>query len=318
MNIAISIAITGGIGGIERNLYTFVKAMNAHAIDIYTMQFIPMGFVPSGDNVTIRWFEKKNNDLHIKIEDTKDYDLYFYYAACRPIFIGDYLRVGKKLIISNGNDIRDIEHLFDYVACQADDSVRYFDDMNKKLDITPCVIIPVKKTEPIEGLPDNYFLTVFNPYDRICQYDDGMKPYKGYDLIYELADFFALPLVWCHSDQTFPIKQNIRKHPNIIHMHNINQEKLYYLYEHATAYVSFSREESFGWSLADAIMFDMPIISRRIGIISSLEPKQKGLYLYKNTKDLHDLLKSANFEKGDYEKDFFSPKLFEKKLLSIA
>ena len=153
LNIAINIAITGGIGGIERNLFTFAKAMKAHSIDIYTMQFIPRGFVPSGNNVTIRWFEKQKDQLHITLEDEKVYDLYFYYAACSPIYIGEYLKARKRVVIPNGNDVREIEHHFDYVFCQAEDGIRYFDDMSKKLPITPCVIIPVDKTEPIEDLP---------------------------------------------------------------------------------------------------------------------------------------------------------------------
>ena len=217
MNIAISIAITGGIGGIERNLYTFVKAMNGHSIDIYTMQFIPRGFVPRGENVTIRWFEKNGDKLHIAIEDKKDYDIYFYYAACSPIYIGNYIKAQKRVVIPNGNDVREIEEHFDYVFCQADDGVRYFDDMNKKLSITPCVIIPVEKTEPVEDLPPRFFLTVFNPYHRDCHYEDGFKPYKGYDLLYESVDHLPFPLIWCHSDDSLPVNQNIKEHPKKYH-----------------------------------------------------------------------------------------------------
>ncbi|MBW2319341.1 MAG: glycosyltransferase [Deltaproteobacteria bacterium] len=318
LNIAISIAITGGIGGIERNLFTLTKAMRNHFIDIYTMQFIPRGFVPQGENVTIRWFERKNDQLHITIEDGKEYDIYLYYAACNPIYIGNHLNVRKKVIIPNGNDVRGIEKHFDYVFCQATDGVRYFDDMSKKLPITPCVIMPVDRTEAVENLPEKYFLTVFNPYDRNCRYRDGFKPCKGYDLIYELADQFALPLIWCHSDQSLPIRQNIKNHSKIIHMSNLSQENLYYLYGQATAYVSFSREESFGWALADAIMFDKPIISRNVGVVSSLDPSLKGLYIYNDTDGLISFLKCRSFERGAYDKTCFSPKKFEEKLLSIA
>lgn len=318
MKIAISIGIVGGIGGIERNVYTFVKAMEAHMIDIYAMQFIPRGFVPRGDNVTIGWFEKRNDGLHITIDKDKEYDLYFYYAACGPVYIGNHLNVRKKLVLPNGNDVRAIEKYFDYVVCQAEDGIRYFDDMSKKVLITPCVIIPVTHTEPMEGIPSRFFLTVFNSYDLNRQYDDGLKPCKGYDLIYELADHFELPLVWCHSDESLPSKHNIKEHPNIIHFHNLKQEKMYYLYEKATAYVSFSREESFGWSIADAMMFDKPIISRNIGVISSCDFNQKGFYIYDNTLQLQDLLRKDSFENGAYDKECFLPQRFEEKLLSIA
>ena len=318
MNIAISIAITGGIGGIERNLYTFVEAMTGHSIDIYTMQFIPRGFVPHGDNVKIRWFEKKGDKLYIAIDDRKDYDIYFYYAACSPVYIGNHLKARKRVVIPNGNDVSEIEKYFDYVFCQAVDGVRYFNDMEKRLPITPCVIIPVKETEQVEDLPPHFFLTVFNPYNRDCHYEDGFKPAKGYDLLYESADHLAFPLIWCHSDNSLPVKENIRQHPNIIHMPNLSQERLYYLYEKALAYISFSREESFGWSLADAIMFDKPIISRSVGVISSLDQDQKGLHIYRNAVELKDLLKRDSFENVNYDKSIFSPEIFEEKIISIA
>jgi glycosyltransferase involved in cell wall biosynthesis len=318
MRIAINVARIGGIGGVSRNVYTFVRAMMDHEIDIYTMQFIPRGFVPQGENITIRWFEKKNDGLHIAIEKDKEYDLYFYYASRIPIYLGDQLNTRKKVVIPSGNDVRAIEGCFDYVYCQAEDGIRYFDDIRKKLAITPCVIIPVDQTEPVEGIPSAFFLTVFNPYELNRQYQDGLKPCKGYDLVYELADSFALPLVWCHTSETLPIKHNIREHPNIIHLDNLKQEKMYYLYQKTTAYVSFSREESFGWSIADAIMFDKPIISRRIGVLSSLDSNQKGLYFYRNTQELRDLFKYDAFESGSYDKECFSAERFEEKLLSLA
>jgi len=317
MNIAISIAITGGIGGIERNIFTVTRALRSHSIDIHTMQYHTSGFDPKADNVRIRWFEQIGDSLHIEIDDRKKYDFYFYYAACHPVYIGDHLNVKRKIVIPNGNDVRKIEHYFDYVFCQADDGVRYFDNMAKKLLITPCVIIPVDHNEVVPNLPEKFFLTVFNPYDRICKYEDGMKPYKGYDILYETAEHFSMPLIWCHSDQSIPSKHNILDQPNIIHMHNLNQEQLYYLYEHATAYVSFSREESFGWSLADAIMFDKPIISKKIGIISSLDTEEKGLYLYKNKEELKKLVRRKKFTKGEYDKSPFAPARFENRLLSL-
>jgi hypothetical protein len=101
-------------------------------------------------------------------------------------------------------------------------------------------------------------------------------------------------------------------------MPDLSQERLYYLYEHANAYISFSREESFGWALADAILFNKPIISRNIGVISSLAPNQKGLYIYSDSNELIEIVKHESFEKGDYDREIFSPEIFENKLLSIV
>jgi glycosyltransferase involved in cell wall biosynthesis len=303
LKIALSAGIVGGIGGMERNVFTVCKAMEAHTIDIFAMQL---------------WFEKKRDQLHITIDRTKSYDLYLYYAAGSPIYIGDKIDVRKKVLMPSGSDVRSLERKFDYVICQGDDGTKYFDDMRKKALISPCVCIPVDHTVPVRNLPPAFFLTVFNPYDLSRNYDDGMRPTKGYDLLYELADHFALPLVWCHSDQSLEVGHNIVKHSNIMHFHNLSQEKMYYLYEKATAYVSFSREEGFGWSIADALMFDKPIISRNVGVISSLEAEQTGVYVYSNANELKGLLKRRSFECKPYDKTRFSPKRFEQSLWCLA
>ena len=65
-------------------------------------------------------------------------------------------------------------------------------------------------------------------------------------------------------------------------------------------------------------MFDKPIISRNIGVISSLDPGQRGLYLYKDKRELLDLLQYGSFQNGDYDKTPFSPALFEQKILNLA
>jgi len=317
MNIAISIAVTGGTGGVARNIYTLSKAMASHTVDIYTMRYIPRGFVPQGENIIIRWFENGPNGPRIIIEN-RNYDLYIYYASRNPIYLGEHLKVGKKSVLPNGNDVRAIEAYFDYVLCQADDGTRYFENLNKKAIIEPCVMPPVDHFESIEGLPEKYFLTVFNPYDLDREYEDGLKPYKGHDLLYETADHLALPLIWCHSDEALLSEHNLRKHPNIIHYHNLKQEKMYYLYQQATAYVSFSREEGYGWSIADAMLFDKPIISRRVGVLSSFDPEQKGLHIYQSKQELIGLITQDSFAPCEYDKSIFSPKRFEEKILALV
>ena len=81
MNIAVSVAMTGGVGGTERSLYTLTQAMKGHSIDIYSMKCIPEGFIPSGENVTVRCFYKTTNGLAVDLNAKKQYDLYIYYAT---------------------------------------------------------------------------------------------------------------------------------------------------------------------------------------------------------------------------------------------
>ncbi len=316
MKIAVSIAVTGGTGGVARNLYTLSTVMASHTVDIYTMRFIPRGLVPQGKNVSIRWFEQGPQGPCITLYN-RLYDLYIYYASRQPIYLGSHLNARKKAVLPNGNDVRAIETHFDYVLCQADDGIRYFEDLTKKAIIEPCVTLPVDHFESIEGLPDKYFLTVFNPYDLDREYSDGFKPYKGQDLLYETADHFALPLIWCHGDEAVHTEHNLEDHPNIIHFHNLAQEKMYYLYQQAAAYVSFSREEGYGWAIADAMLFDKPVISRRVGVLSSFDPDQHGLHLYHSKEELIKLISRDAFGAGAYDKSIFSPKRFENKLMNL-
>ena len=92
---------------------------------------------------------------------------------------------------------------------------------------------------------------------------------------------------------------------------------MYYLYQNATAYVSFSREESFGYAVADAIMFDKPIIARRVGVLTLLDADEKGLYLYDNALGLRNLIGLKSFDQPSYDKEKFSTAVFENKLLSL-
>lgn len=319
MNIAITVARLGGDGGVARNVYTVVRALQNHSIDIYAMQFVVRGFVPEGENLKIRWFEQLDETtIGIEIDRDKSYDLYIYCASRAPVYIGNQLNAKKRAIIPSGNDIRPIEKWFDYVLCQSEDGTRYFEDSKKGVLVRPCVIVPVDRIEKVNGLPEAFFLTVFNPYDLNRHYEDGFKPCKGHDLLYEMADYFSMPLVWCHCDESVEIAHNLKEHPNIIHMHNLEQEKMYYLYEHCTAYIGFSREEGFGWAVADALMHDKPVISRRVGVISSFPRQEKGLYIYENSGELKELVGLRSFQKGNYDMRGFSAEAFENKITALC
>ena len=60
-------------------------------------------------------------------------------------------------------------------------------------------------------------------------------------------------------------------------------------------------------------MFDKPIISRDVGVITSLDHNQKGLYIYKNTDELGELLESKDFETEFYDKECFTPSIIRRK-----
>ena len=318
MKIAFSVAFIGGIGGLERNIYSVAQGLSSHQIDIYTIGVNAQGFLPTGENVRISQAIVRPDKIGFRTAQSTIYDLYIHFAPGAPVYLGDHIRSRKRAIIPGGNDVRHLEHLFDYVICQAEDGIRYFDNLTKKVCITPPVVIPVNRTRAVENIPNEFFLTVFNPYALIREYGDGLKPCKGHDLVYEMADVFSLPLVWCHSNKSVKVGQTIQEHPKIFHLQNIAQERLYYLYDKATAYVSFSREEGFGWAVADAIMFDKPIISRRIGVLSSLSPHLPGLHIYSDAAELQSLISRRDFPEASYPKERFSPRLFEKNIRNYS
>ena len=86
-----------------------------------------------------------------------------------------------------------------------------------------------------------------------------------------------IPIVWCYdasalieqglSDKLDLIEQ-VESHRMVRVAKNLSIEQIYALYRDCRGYVSFSKSESYGWSLADAISFGKPICSRRTGVLS--------------------------------------------------
>ena len=51
----------------------------------------------------------------------------------------------------------------------------------------------------------------------------------------------------------------------------VTREELYDLYARCAGYVCFSRDESFGFSMLDAVALGKPLCARRIGLCRDLE-----------------------------------------------
>ena len=60
------------------------------------------------------------------------------------------------------------------------------------------------------------------------------------DGVFRAADHGAVPIVWCYSDKSGLKFAGLTEHPNVIQLKNLTQEELYYVYDHAMAYLSFS------------------------------------------------------------------------------
>jgi len=136
---------------------------------------------------------------------------------------------------------------------------------------------------------------VFNPYG----------PVKGKGVLAEVAQYCKFPIVWCYNDMTryrhFGTDYKTPPIDNVIQLRNISQSELYYLYEKAAAYICFSINEGFGWAVADAFVYDLPIISRNTGIVTFLGD-QKGVMRYRTKEELIGHLAEGCLEKPDYNK----------------
>lgn len=289
--IMISTAFFGGVGGTEKHLKALVEGLPEVTFDIRARQMKPSGFIPHTTNYTLNCCARK----------TGKYDLYIYFAGGgRPdLEFGKYA-FDKTLIDTNGAAIRDIENLFDYIAIQTGNFGRYCDGDKKTLLAFP----PVKPFFPERRkrveVPERFFLTVFNPFSQQL---------KGNDLIYRVAETSVLPIVWCFSDKSGWDFDQIPDHPNVIKMKNLSQEELYYIYEKASAYVSFSHVESFGWSLAEAFYSGLPIITREVGFITYVK-EQKGISIYKTDDELERLLQQDSYQRASYDDTVFVQNAF--------
>ena len=296
--VAVRSQYFGGVGGAERHLRSLIESMPDSAFDLFCENFIKRGFIPK------TW----NYRLNPKVDQSKTYDIYFYLKIASPAHLNG-LKWKKSVISAGGKNVHDDEQKFDCVVLQGENGREFCEEQNKCRRVVPDFRVGLpKRTKQVDHLPRAFFLTVFNPYDRI----------KGHDIMFRVAPQARLPIVWSFSTGTFPVEKygEIPEVDNLIKLHDLSQRELYYLYENATAYVSFSRSEGLGWSVADAFMFDLPIISRKTGFVTFIK-EQAGVHLYDNEKTLEGLLDGGKLESPQYDKSILDKYSYERLFESL-
>lgn len=283
LRIAISSFHFGGIGGVERRLKSIVESMPKNEFYVFAEHIKRKGFIPVS----------KNYYLNKPLKKHEKYDIYLYFKSGTPPYLGDQSNFRKKVIVTNCNDVSKEEHLFDYIIIDGENCLKFCTQHDKCKMVLPDVkITHPKRFKKVKNIPEKFFLTVFNPYrDAI----------KGYSVFYKMAKYSKLPIIWCYDDTTFGSFKDIPSLENVIQLRNLPQEMLYYLYSKAEAYICFSFKESFGWAIADALVFDLPIISRDIGITTFVK-NQEGIHIYKDEDELKRYLNITNFIKPNYDK----------------
>jgi glycosyltransferase involved in cell wall biosynthesis len=280
--IMISTAFFGGVGGMEKRLKTTVESMPDCFFDIRAREVKTEGFIPRTSNYAV------NRPLG----NGASYDIYYYFAGGGrpPMEFGKY-RFTKSILETSGSNVRPIEQHFDYIAIQTGNYANYCSQHEKCILAFPDIRATFPEGRKAVALPERFFLTVFNPLS------DALK---GNETLYRAADAASLPIVWCFSDKSGFDFSHLPDHPNIIKMKNLTQEELYYAYEHASAYVSFSRMEGLGWSIAEAFYVGLPIISREVGFLTHVKG-QAGIHLYETEDELRDLLATQEYHRHPHD-----------------
>lgn len=121
--------------------------------------------------------------------------------------------------------------------------------------------------------PLDAYLTAFTPYGRV----------KGHDRMPAFLDGADKRLVWCYDPITFARRKKkygarieaavdeIRGHPNLDLVLAPSREALYSLYRRCAGYVCFSRSETLGFSMLDAVALGKPLCAERVGVCRALE-----------------------------------------------
>lgn len=299
LNIVISTVYFGGIGGSERRLKSIVESMPENRFHIFAPKTIQDGFVPVTRNYTLNEPLKKG----------VNYDAYLYFAGLKPAYLGRDYSFRTQMALINGTEKFAGERRFDYAVLSGADGVNCLTGTARIVFALPDVTVThPKETRKIEGLPERFFLTVFNPYEAL----------KGKALLAEVSSNARLPIVWCYNDMTrsHHLKKNyagMEPLPNVIQFRNLPQEELHYLYQKASAYVSFSMREGFGWSAADALVYNLPVISRNTGVATFFN-RQPGVMTYETPEELRALLARDSFENPRYDLTPFSASSYRRLL----
>lgn len=285
IDVLVSAGWLGGAGGAERNLYSTLRALEDDRVDIVIRKHLDGAWSLIGNHVRVmvlddcRWYGAghskglKGAFLQRVVNPLRRlfgrrYDVHIRLLGGGHIIPA--VQADLTLLVPSGNPIElTVAAGYDAVALQAPDNEQLVPRGVMSVLLPPPVYdLASAPVALAQGLPPEYFLTVFNPYD----------PIKGLDDLGRALESTPLPIVWCHSARTvtFDIPEAIDRHPLLVHVDDPSPAEMRYLYEHCRAYLAFSRSEGFGWSAADALRYSRAVVTRAVGVFSNPEAWQPG------------------------------------------
>jgi glycosyltransferase involved in cell wall biosynthesis len=288
MRVLLSPPFIGGAGGIERAVHdvTSVFAGFGHRVDIAAQRTLggTWAIDPERFHAVPRWrirgagmHHRKSIDLPLRAarplrrQLSPRYDLHLGFRWTQDI--NRVVRADCRWITPSGYPLTPDEmSTYDAAALEAPDNLRFVPPGVPAILLPPPLLPLADEAERPSGLPEQFILTVFNPY----------SPVKGLDELRSFLGTTPLPVVWCLSSGTLPVEvpPDLVDHPRLVVQRDMTRPQLRYLYEHAFAYVSFSRSEGFGWAIADGLRYSPRVVARRIGVLSFDEALQPGVTVF--------------------------------------
>jgi hypothetical protein len=302
VRILLSTRFLGGWGGIERHVASTIQCLGErHEIDVCAIQVSSDGYAvhPQRGRVLpeFRFHDKVRQRIFGPRGRRAPYDAYLHYQ--HGANVQHRYAVRARLVIPCGDDVSTYEHRFDAVLLEAPDNARFVADQSKAVLLPPPLNVPATQSIEVEGVPDDFFLTIFNPHNAR----------KGLDDLRAVAPKSPIPFVWCRSTQ-HELPGDPDDLDGIVMLVNRSQEEMRFLYERCRAYVSFDHNQGFGWSLADALQYGIPTLSRGHGVMAIPGIDQTGCVIYRSNDELVEQLHRDDFVRVERDLGDLSPDRF--------
>jgi len=319
MRILLSTRILGGSGGAERNAWAMIGALAQDDVDVCAAYRLPGNFVPSSRDFNLipryRWRPYSRvpglspliRALSISAPEGKEYDLYIQLRS-GPSLSGRTM-ARCKLLIPSGGSTHGLGTAFDAIAIQSPADRENADQSARTVLLPPVVTDLADASTPVEGVPPEFVLTVFNPWG----------PKKGLEDFRAIAPRLHLPVVWCMSNSSRADYTELRAIPtNVYVVRDPSLAQLRFLYERAASYLCTSRSEGFGWSVADALQYGLPVVSRRVGVLSypqfDADPQ---VHFFVDAEDAPALINELTTDRVVRDMSAFSPHTFRNSLCAL-
>lgn len=161
-------------------------------------------------------------------------------------------------------------------GCTKKDIIQYLSISGNKIHIIPNSVSLSKSSTQIKGIPNKYIL-----------YVNTLQPHKNVQTLIaaynecKVKNDYKLVIVgketsfWKNQVKLL-IKQN-KLEQNIIHLKDLSNEELHYVYENASLFITTSLHEGFGYTPIEAAICGVPVIS---STSEALKESTQGLLNY--------------------------------------